>query len=347
MRQLKYREAIAEATVQAMAKDPTVFVMGEGVDDPKGIFGTTRPAYEAYGDQRVFDIPLSENATTGWGTGAALSGMKPIMVHARNDFILLAMDQIANHAAKWSYMNRRRVPWTIRTIVGRGWGQASQHSQSLQATFAHFPGIKVVMPATPYDAKGLLLSSIFDPSPVIVIEHRKLFERSGNVPKAFYKVPIGKANVIKKGKDVTLVAVSDMVREAVQTVGLLKGTRIDVELIDLRTVRPLDIQTIIKSVKKTGRLIVCDTGWKQFGVASEISSQVAELAFKYLKAPIVRIGLPDCPTPCSYSLEKVFYPDYKDIIEAIKKVLPEQKTRKIIPYSKMKITEIDNFTGPF
>lgn len=347
MRQLKYREAIAEATLQAMRKDKTVFVMGEGVDDPKGIFGTTRLAYEAFGGERVFDVPLCENSQTGWGTGAALMGMKPVMVHARNDFVLLAMDQIANHAAKWNYLNRMRASWTMRTIIGRGWGQAAQHSQSLQATFAHFPGLKVVMPATPYDAKGLLIAAIFDPSPVIVIEHRKLYEKAGNVPKEFYKVPLGRANVLKSGRDVTIVAVSDMVRESLKAIEALEGSRLEVELIDVRTIKPLDAGTIIRSVKKTGRLVVCDTSWIQFGVSAEISSVVCENAFKYLKAPIIRIGLPDCPTPCSYSLEEVFYPDHLDIIDAVKRVLSDEKAKMLNSFKIKKIHEVDTFKGPF
>ncbi len=347
MRQLKYREAIAEATLQAMRRDASVFVMGEGVDDPKGIFGTTRLAYEAFGSERVFDVPLSENSQTGWGTGAALMGMKPIMVHARNDFVLLALDQIANHAAKWNYLNRKRVPWTIRTIVGRGWGQAAQHSQSLQATFAHFPGLKVVMPATPYDAKGLLIASIFDPSPVILIEHRRLYEKVADVPKDFYKVPLGRANILRKGEDVTIVAVSDMVRESLKAIEALRGSGVEIELIDVRTVKPLDTAAIIKSVQKTGRLVVCDTSWIQFGVSAEISSVVCENAFKSLKAPIIRIGLPDCPTPCSYSLEEVFYPDYLDIIDAVKKVLSAERIKSLDSFKIKKIHEVDTFRGPF
>ena len=347
LRQLKYREAVAEATLQAMQRDPSVFVMGEGVDDTKGIFGTTRLAFEAFGRERVFDVPLSENSLTGWGTGAALMGLRPLMVHARNDFVLLAMDQIANHAAKWKYLNGSGVPWTMRAIIGRGWGQGAQHSQSLQATFAHFPGLKVVMPASPYDAKGLLLSSIFDPSPVIVLEHRRLYEKAGHVPRRFYTVPLGRAKVLREGGDVTIVALSDMVRESLRAIESLAGSGIEIELIDARTVRPLDAATIIRSVRKTGRLVVCDTSWVQFGVSAEISSRVCESAFRHLRAPIVRVGLPDCPTPCSYALEKVFYPDYLDIVKAVRKVLEPKKKKRLDSFRPRRIHEVDTFRGPF
>ncbi len=347
MRKLKYCEAIGEATLQAMQRDERIFVMGEGVDDPKGIFGTTRTAYEAFGEKRVFDIPLSENALTGWGTGAALNGMKPLMVHARNDFLLLALDQIVNHAAKWKYMHNEQVPWTIRSLIGRGWGQAAQHSQALHAIFAYIPGLKMVMPATPYDAKGLLMAALADPSPVIIIEHRNLYQTAGIVPAEPYEVPLGKANILKVGNDVTIVAISQMVEEALKASDALSKIGIHPEVIDVRTLRPLDSDSIIASVKKTGRLIVCDVGWKQFGVSAEITSRVVEEAFPFLKNAPIRIGLPDCPTPCSYSLEKVYYPDDRDIIDAVKKILPKNLESKFRSIAGAEAPKQIEFEGPF
>jgi len=347
MRQIKYSEAIAEATAQAMERDSTIFVMGEGVDDPKGIFGTTRLAFEKFGRRRVFDVPLSENALTGWGTGAAIVGMRPLMVHARNDFLLLAMDQIVNHAAKWKYVHGCNVSWTIRAIIGRGWGQAAQHSQALHALFAHIPGLKVVMPATPYDAKGLLVASLFDESPVIILEHRKLYDNVGPVPQEIYEVPLGVASIVKEGHQATIVVVSQMLVEAQRAVEILSGVGIHVELIDLRSIRPLDIETVVNSVKKTGRLIVCDIGWKHFGVSGEIVSQTIEKAFHFLKVPPLRIGLPDCPTPGSHALEEVYYPDYHAIIAGLKRLLPEDQQDKIPFLSKKEKRAEAEFVGPF
>src|SRR5712691_4004175 len=214
-RTLKYREALDEALVQAMERDDSVFCLGVGVDDPKGIFGTTLSAFRKFGAARMFDTPLAENAITGIAAGAALAGMRPVMVHARNDFLLLTMDQLVNNAAKWRYMSGGglRVPMTVRAIIGRGWGQAAQHSQSLQAMFAHVPGLKVIMPAMPHDAKGLLLSALRGDGPVICLEHRWLYERTGSVPEEPYTVPFGRASIARVGSDVTIVAVSLMVWE--------------------------------------------------------------------------------------------------------------------------------------
>lgn len=347
MRQLKYSEALAEGLVQAMTKDKTVFVMGQSCGtDPKAMFGTIDSAFKKFGEDRVFDLPLSEAGITGWGTGAAIGGLKPVMTHHRNDFLLLAADQIINQAAKWMYVHRTPVPWTIRTIVGRGWGQAAQHSQSLQSIFAHIPGLKVVMPATPFDAKGLLISAIFEPCPVIVIEHRRLYDQVGPVPKNFYTVPLGQANILSKGSDLTIVAISQMLIETQLAAEALKKGGISVEIIDLRTIKPLDKKTIINSVKKTGRLIICDTGWIQFGAGSEIAALVCDEAFEFLKAPIKRIGLPDCPTPASYELEKYFYPAVIDILKAASEILPKQKRKQFRDFATTD-KEMNKFIGIF
>ena len=252
-----------------------------------------------------------------------MAGMRPVLVHMRNDFMYLAMDQMANHAAFWRYMfgGKVNVPLTIRAIIGRGWGSAAQHSQSLQALFTHVPGLKVVMPSTPYDAKGLLLASIDDEDPVLVIEHRWLFEFKNPVPEDRYQIPIGKGIVRKWGSDVTVVAISYMGYEAVRAAEDLSDEGIDVEIVDPRSLTPLDEDTIFTSVKKTGRLVIADYGWKSCGVSAEIAARVAEGVFGDLVAPIVRVTLPDVPIPASPALEKVFYPGKDQIISAVRRVL--------------------------
>lgn len=323
MRQLKYREAIDEATRQAMAKDERVFVMGVGVDDPKGIFGTTRGAFEEFGSSRVFDTPLSEAALTGMGVGAAMRGFHPLLVHARNDFLLLTMDQIANNAAKWRYMcgGKLKVPLTIRAIIGRGWGQAAQHSQSLQAVFAHVPGLSVIMPATPADAKGLLMTALSSESPVVCLEHRWLYDKSGPVPEEPYYTPFGVGAVVRPGRDVTIVAVSHMVLEALQAAEVLAAEGIEAEVVDPRTLRPLDSALICRSAARTGRLVIADTGWRSYGVSAEIAARAAEELWGVLKAPVRRVALPEVPTPASSVLETAYYPGPREIVAAVKQCL--------------------------
>lgn len=347
MRELKYWEALSEGLVQAMQEDESIFCMGVGVDDPKGIFGTTLAAFCRFGNKRVFDIPLSENALTGVAIGASLYGMRPVMVHARNDFMLVAFDQLINNASKWRYLNggSPSVPITIRSIVGRGWGQGPHHSQSLQATFAHFPGLKVVMPATPFDAKGLLIASIRDDSPVIFIEHRQLFEQSGPVPVEYYEVPLGKAVIRRSGEDVTIVAISFMVSEALKAAAIMEKQNISVEIIDLRTISPMDDETIIESVGKTHRLIVADTSWRNGGIGSEIIARVSERAFGSLKVAPQIIASPDVPAPVSSALESYFYPSVDDIVDAVKAMVSGEiaETR---PKSTSQPLDKD-FHGPF
>jgi pyruvate/2-oxoglutarate/acetoin dehydrogenase E1 component len=320
---IKYSQALSEATMHAMAENPKIFLMGEGIDDPKGTFGTTLPAFQKYGSERVMDTPLSESAVTGIGIGAAIEGAPCVMVHMRNEFLLLAMDQVVNHAAKWHYMfaGVMNVPIVIRCIVGRGWGQAAQHSQSLHAMFSQVPGLKVILPATPYDAKGMLYSAIKDPNPVICIEHRWLYDKTGDVPEEAYEVPIGKANVLAPGKDLTCVAVSHQIYDALAARVELAKEGIDMEVIDLRTTRPLDTQTILSSVRKTGRLLITDTGHKTFGVSAEISAAICEQGFDSLRAPILRVALPDAPTPCAFNLEKIYYPSVHDLCNAARRLV--------------------------
>jgi pyruvate dehydrogenase E1 component beta subunit len=315
-RKLSYVAAIREALELALSSDERVFIMGQGVDDPVGMFGITLDFHKKYGGHRVFDTPLSENALTGIAVGAAITGMRPVYMHNRPDFLLLAMDQIVNHASKWSYMfgGCVSVPVVIWAVVGRGWGGAAQHTQSLQGLFNHVPGLRLVMPSRPYDAKGLLITSIADNNPVIIIEHRWLFRQSGYVPEGLYSIPFGRGVIRRPGKDITIVAVSYMVVEALAAAQELARQGIGVEVIDPRTLRPLDEEIILDSVKKTGKLLIADTGWKTGGVSAEIAALVSEKGFDYLKAPIRRIASPDIPTPASDVLEAKFYPDKSDIV---------------------------------
>lgn len=318
-RQITQAEAIREALEQAMAEDNRVILIGEGVPDPKGIFGTTSGLQERFGTARVFDMPLAENGMTGICIGAAISGLRPVMVHQRIDFALLCMDQLVNNAAKWHYMfaGQVSVPLVVRVIVGRGWGQGPQHAQSLQALFAHVPGLKVVMPSSGYDAKGMLLAAIRDDNPVIFIEHRWLHGITDEVPTLPYTVSLDKAAVRRAGKDATVVAFSFMVVEALLVAKALADFGIDIEVIDARAVRPLDMATIIESVNRTGVLIVADTAWKTGGIAAEVVAAVTETAFGSLRRPPLRVALPDLPAPTSHHLTKNYYPDALHLARAV------------------------------
>jgi len=325
LRGLTYREALHECAAEMLEADETVFIIGEGVDDAGGVFGSTKGLCERFGSERVMDSPLAENGITGVAIGAALAGMRPILVHMRVDFIPLTMDQLINHASKWHYMfgGALGVPLTIRGIIGRGWGSAAQHSQSLQAMFAHVPGLKVVMPATPYDAKGLLRAAVYDPNPVIFIEHRWLYEQMGHVPAGPYEAPIGRGLVRRTGSDVTIVALSQMVCESLRAAEALERDGIDAEVVDLRTLKPMDTALIIESVKKTGRLVIADTGWKEFGIGAEITARVVEEAFGSLRARPARVNPPDAPTPASPALEAAYYPGPGDIASAVRDLMAE------------------------
>lgn len=351
-REIKYKQAILEATDQCMAKDPLVYLMGLGVPDPKGIFGTTLGLHEKYGDKRVMDMPTSENAMTGIAIGSAILGHRPIMTHQRVDFILLALDQIINNAAKWHYMfdGQMNVPLVIRIIIGRGWGQGPQHSQSLQSLFAHIPGLKVIMPTTPMDAKGLLISAIEDNNPVICLEHRWLYETFGPVSEDVFRIPLGKAHTIKEGTDVTLVSSSYMTLEAIRAAELLSKEGISAEVIDLRTVKPLDGDHILNSVKKTGRLIVADGDWKTLGLGAEIVALVAEEMFGSLKANPQRIAFPDHLVPTSWAISPDFYPGTIDIVNsALRMMGKKEKTEKELGLDTAEYRDVPNknYTGPF
>jgi len=323
MRQLSYVLAINQAFHQMMEKHKSVFLIGQGVKSPWYVGNSAKGLLNRFGPERVIDTPVSENAITGAGVGAAVVGMRPVIVHPRMDFMMYAMDPIINQAANWHYMfgGRSSVPAVIWGIINRGGEQAAQHSQAIHAIFAHVPGLKVVMPSTPFDAKGLMISAIENDNPVVYIDDRWLHAIQGGVPEEIYEVPIGKAKIRKEGSDLTLVGISYMAYLAERALPELDACGIDVELLDPRTIKPLDKELIIASVKKTGRLVVADGGWRSFGVAAEIAAIVFEEAFSYMKAPVMRVTLPDCPAPASRVLEAAYYPTAKTIVDAVKRVL--------------------------
>jgi len=320
---LSYSLAINEALHQTMAADPAVFLIGQGVKSPWYVGNTAQGLRERFGDERIIDTPVSENAMTGAAVGAALAGMRPVVVHPRMDFMFYAFDPIINEAANWYYMNGGSlpVPVVFWGIINRGGEQAAQHSQALHGMFAQVPGLKVVMPATPYDAKGLMVAAIREPNPVVFIDDRWLYRLEEPVPEEIYTVEIGRARIVREGTDVTVAASSFMVQEALQASELLAEAGIAAEIIDLRTIKPLDGETLLASVKKTGRLVVADGGWRSFGVAAEISALAAERAFGALRAPVARVTLPDCPAPASTALENAYYRNSTDIIQAVRSIL--------------------------
>jgi acetoin:2,6-dichlorophenolindophenol oxidoreductase subunit beta len=357
MRDLTFSEAIREGLENAMDLDPNVIIIGEGVPDPKAIFNTTAGLREKFGARRVFDMPLSENGLTGVCIGAALSGVRPVMIHQRIDFALLAMDQLVNNAAKWHYMfnGKASVPLVVRVIVGRGWGQGPQHSQSLQAMFSLVPGLKVVMPTTAYDAKGMLISAIEDNNPVIFIEHRWLHQIKDNVPKECYRVRLGQAKVLHEGDSVTVAAFSYMAVESlIAAKALMSSMGIAIEVLDMRSVSPLDVTSVLNSVRKTGRLIVADTAFRTGSIAGELISQVVEQAFGTLKNHPVRIASPDHPTPASHFMAEHYYPGPQMIVDAVLDILGiDKSTDKYYKLCVMLVrdgphdTPNRGFTGPF
>lgn len=322
-RKLQYSLAINEALHQMMESDPSVFLIGQGVKSPWYVGNTAQGLLERFGETRVIDTPVSENAVTGAAVGAAIAGMRPVVVHPRMDFMFYAFDPIINEAANWYYMNggKASVPVVIWGIINRGGEQAAQHSQALHSLFAHVPGLKVVMPATPYDAKGLMIAAIRDPNPVVFIDDRWLYRQEDSVPEEIYEVTIGRGAVRRKGRDVTIVGISCMAAEAESAAVTLEKQGIEAEVIDLRTAKPLDQALLVRSVKKTGRLVIADGGWRTCGWAAEVAALVAESAWRSLKAPIRRITLPDCPAPASAVLEKAYYPSCTDIVKEVRKIL--------------------------
>ena len=315
---LTYAEAIREATDQEMERDPSVVVMGIGVDDFKGTYGTTLGLQEKYGRDRVTDTPLSEDAMTGMAIGAALAGLRPIHVHIRMDFVLLAMNQLINIAAKSSYMfgGAISVPIVVRSVIGRSWGQGAQHSQGLHSLFMHVPGLKVVAPSTPYDAKGCLISSIRDDNPVMFVEHRMIHSQKGHVPQDEYTVPFGQARVLAEGRDVTLVGVSYMAVECLRARTHLEEVGISAEVVDPVSLSPLDMDTIIGSVARTKALIVVDAGWTSCGASAEIVARAAEHFQGSWEIRLRRMGFAPVACPTTKPLENLFYPDAQKIASA-------------------------------
>jgi pyruvate dehydrogenase E1 component beta subunit len=323
MRRISYAEAINEALHQIIAKDTRAFLIGQGVTSPWYVGSTTIELIDRFGPGRIIDTPTSENAITGVALGAALAGLHPIVCFPRMDFMHYAMDQIANHIANWHYMfgSQLSAPVTMWAIINRGGEQAAQHSQALQAVFMHIPGLKVVMPSTPYDAKGLLVASVEEENPVVYIDDRWLYQNRGEVPEELYSVPIGRGAVRREGKDATVVATSYLVHEALRASESLNREGINVEVVDLRSLKPLDEGLLLSSVKKTKRLVVVDGGWKTCGIAAEISARIAESdIFKSLKTQVIRVSLPDSPAPASLALEKVYYPTAEKITSTVKKL---------------------------
>lgn len=350
-RELTYAAAIREGFAVALERDPRVLLMGLGVPDPKGFFGTTTDLQKQFGADRVMDMPCAENGMSGVMLGAALNGLRPVINHQRLDFAMLSMDPICTQAAKWSYMfgGAMKMPVVFRMILGRGWGQGPQHSQCLHSWFAHIPGLKVVMPTTPHDAKGLLIAAIEDDNPVVFIEHRWLHHINGEVPAGHYTVPIGPARLARAGSDVTIVAFSYMVLEALEAAEKLAEDGIEAEVIDVRSLRPLNQTLLLASVAKTGRLVVADTGHSTAGMAAEIIAIASESAFDSLKAAPRRVCFPECPTPTSPTLSAEFYPRAGHIVAAVRTTLqrPPHGDDLLVPAG----AELDKpnpaFTGPF
>lgn len=319
-RKLTYAQAILEATDQAMSLCDQVVVLGQLVDKKSGIFGTTTGLAQKYGSSRVQDFPVAENLMTATAMGAALTGLRPLICHQRLDFMIYSLDAIANWLSLWRFKSNKLsgMPVTIRTIVGKGWGQGPQHSKNLQAWFAHLPGLRVAVPATAYDAKGLLLESLLGESPTIFVEGRGLYSMAEDVPEEPYRVRFGQAVTRRKGRDATLVAIGSMVPPALSAAAILENHGIDVEVLDPRTLSPLDRDSICRSVSKTKRLFVADPSWHSFGAASEIIASVTEAIGTTMLSNPIRITHPDSHTPMSAPLENAYYPDAKNIADSIR-----------------------------
>ncbi len=324
---LSFREALALGLTKEMEADPDVFVFGLDVPDHKRIFGSTAGLVERFGPERCFGTPLSEEAMTGVALGAALSGLRPVHVHIRADFMLLAMNQIVNMVSNLRYMSagRLRIPLVIRAVIGRGWGQSAQHSKSLHGVFGHFPGLKVVLPTTPQDAYSLLRSAIRDDNPVIFLEHRWLYEVTGEVDDEA-ALPLGLPVVRRKGSDLTVVCTSWMNVEAMKAAEILQRRGVELEVVDVRTVSPLESEPILESVRKTRRCLVADYDWTFCGFSAELAALIGERCFGILKSPIERLGFAHTPCPTTRPLENLFYPSAVNIIRSAERLLGLDET---------------------
>ncbi len=324
MREITYAQAVAEAMREEMKRDPKVFLIGEDIGIYGGCFGVSKGFLEEFGPEQILETPISEQAFVGAAVGAAALGMRPIAEIMFSDFVTLATDQLVNHGAKMRFMTggQLKVPMVLRTPAGCGTGAAAQHSQSLEAWMAHVPGLKVIMPATPYDAKGLLKAAIRDDNPVVFFEHKLLYKLKGEVPEEDYILPIGKADVKKEGKDVTIVSYSYALIKALNAAKALESEGISAEVVDIRTLVPLDEETIGNSVKKTGRVLVVHEACKTGGFGGEIVSRIVESeAFYYLDAPVRRLGGADLPIPYNPKLERMVVPQEEDIVAAVREIV--------------------------
>ncbi len=346
-RNLSYVEAIREATDQEMARDESVIEFGLDVDDPKAIQGTTAGLLEKYGPERIFGTPLAEDAMTGAAIGMALAGLRPIHVHIRMDFLMLSMNQLVNIAAKSHYMygGQVNVPLVVRSMIGKSWGQGAQHSQALYAFFMHIPGLKVVAPTTPYDAKGCLIAAIRDNNPVMYVEHRILHFQNGPVPAETYTVEPGKARVTVEGDDITLVGISYMQLECIRAQRYLADVGLKAEVIDPIWLAPLDIDTIAESVRKTGRLCVVDNGWTTCGASSEIVTQVVERLQGECNIKVHRMGFAPVPCPPTPTLEDLYYPNARTIAAKAYSMVKDG-ANGWLPEERVDLQEIE-FRGPF
>jgi pyruvate/2-oxoglutarate/acetoin dehydrogenase E1 component len=323
MREITFVDSLRMTLKEEMQRDPSLMLIGEDIGLYGGIFGVTKGLLEEFGPYRVRSTHISESAIIGSALGAAMTGIRTVAEIMYIDFTTCAMDQIVNQVAKMRYMSggKAKIPLVIRTQEGGGRGNAAQHSQSLEALFLHIPGLKIVMPSTPYDARGLLKTAIRDDNPVMFIEHKLLYATKGSVPAEEYLVPFGQADIKRKGKDVTIVAISYMVMKALKAAERLAGEGIEAEVIDLRTLVPLDLETLLQSVHKTNRVVVVHEGCRKGGIGGEIAAQIQEEAFDHLDAPVQRVGASDVPIPYSEPLEKAVLPEEEDIVSAVKKVL--------------------------
>jgi pyruvate dehydrogenase E1 component beta subunit len=349
-RMISYAEAINEAQAYAIEHIEGTYVMGLGAPDPKGVFGSTLGLQEKFGEQKVFDVPISENALTGVALGSAVMGLRPILTHQRVDFALVSIDQIVNQAAKWHYMfgGHMSAPMVVRMIIGRGWGQGPQHSQALHAWFAHIPGLKVVLPATAHDAKGMLIAAVKDENPVVFLEHRWLYNLKDAVPEASYEIPLEKAVIRRDGADITLVGISYMTLECMRAADLLAERGVSAEVIDLRCVRPIDYDTLVESVEKTRLVLVADHATLMAGVASDLAANITERLFSILTRAPIRVGLPDYPIPTSHKLAESYYPSAVAIASSVLEALdlpPIEAGRlgSLFPHDQPD----DSFIGPF
>ena len=350
-------EAIREALFEAFARDDSTFLFAQGVDDPSAMWGTMKGVGERFGAHRIIEMPVAENGAVGIAVGAAISGQRPVISFHRVEFAFLAFEQLVNNAAKTSYISngQHKVPLVVRVVIGRGWGQGPEHSQSIESVFSYFPGLKVVMPAFAGDAKGMLIAAIEDDNPVIFIEHRWVHYSTGNVPGGYYKQPLDGPRVVRPGTDVTIVGTSYATLEVMRAADVLAEIGCAVEVIDLRVLRPLNTALITASVGKTGRLITVDTGFVRFGIGAEIVASVVKDAFNALKAPPVRLGLPEHPTPSSRGLVPGYYPDAKRIVREVGTLLsiPDHRLNGALKSldEQRKGLPIDVpdafFTGPF